>query len=201
MKSPQIINSFCHSFFFVCSYWIRNNFNRFYFLCSQLTFKCSGSSQPPPSTVDSHVDPHTGVQMQEVTATISKDLVFEYFGKLPFKCDCHAWSPRGKAKSQSATIEVACKYYKLICSISYRFYWKFIICWFCNCGCFWCISSLFFQQWSKITSWENIKSENMWMRVNQFNFKKNGKKRIVIWPSFQSKRKRLKLNCVETFFQ
>lgn len=56
------------------------------------------------------MDPHTGVQLQEVTATISKDLVFEYFGKSPFKCDCHAWSPRGKAKSQSATIEVACKF-------------------------------------------------------------------------------------------
>lgn len=75
----------------------------------QLTFKCSGSSTPPPSSIDSHVDPHTGVQLQEVTATISKDLVFEYFGKTPFKCECHAWSPRGKAKSQSATVEVACK--------------------------------------------------------------------------------------------
>lgn len=74
-----------------------------------MTFKCSGSSQPPPSTLDSHVDPHTGIQLQEVTATISKDLVYEYFGKSPFKCECHAWSPRSKAKSQSATIEVACK--------------------------------------------------------------------------------------------
>lgn len=82
----------------------------FLFLQFQLSFKCSGSSHSPPSTLDSHVDPHTGVQLQEVTATISKDLVFEYFGKSPFKCDCHAWSPRGKAKSQSATIEVACKW-------------------------------------------------------------------------------------------
>ncbi|XP_031639601.1 netrin receptor unc-5-like, partial [Contarinia nasturtii] len=73
----------------------------------ELTFKCSGSSHPPPSQLDSHVDPHTGVSLREVTATISKDLVYEYFGKSPFKCDCHAWSPRGKAKSQSATIEVA----------------------------------------------------------------------------------------------
>lgn len=75
----------------------------------QLSFKCSGSPRPPPSTVDPHVDPHTGVQLQEVTATISKDLVFEYFGKSPFKCECHAWSPRGTAKSRSATVEVACK--------------------------------------------------------------------------------------------
>lgn len=80
-----------------------------FFSIFQLTFKCSGSSHPPPSTLDSHVDPHTGVSLQEVTATISKDLVYEYFGKSPFKCDCHAWSPRGRAKSQSATIEVACK--------------------------------------------------------------------------------------------
>lgn len=48
--------------------------------------------------------------MEEVTATISKDLVYEFFGKGPFKCECHAWSPRGKAKSQPATVEVACKY-------------------------------------------------------------------------------------------
>ena len=75
----------------------------------QLTFKCSGSSQPPPSTHESHVDPHTGVHLQEVTATISKDLVYEFFGKGPFKCECNAWSPRGKAKSQPATVEVACK--------------------------------------------------------------------------------------------
>lgn len=88
--------------FFLISFFILFSF--------QLTFKCSGSSQPPPSSLDSHVDPHTGVQLQEVTATISKDLVYEYFGKSPFKCECHAWSPRGKAKSQAATIEVACKF-------------------------------------------------------------------------------------------
>lgn len=91
----------------------------------QLTFKCSGSSHPPPSTLDSHVDPHTGVQLQEVTATISKDLVFEYFGKTPFKCDCHAWSPRGKAKSQSATIEVACKFGSAV-----FIFFHFILCCF-----------------------------------------------------------------------
>lgn len=51
----------------------------------------------------------SGVHLQEVTATISKDLVFEFFGKGPFKCECNAWSPRGKAKSQPATVEVACK--------------------------------------------------------------------------------------------
>lgn len=95
--------------YFVILFHFSNIFSRFSF---QLTFKCSGSSQPPPSQVDSHVDPHTGVQLQEVTATISKDLVYEYFGKSPFKCECHAWSPRGKAKSQAATIEVACKFDK-----------------------------------------------------------------------------------------
>lgn len=86
------------------------SFNSGPFISLQLSFKCSGSPRPPPSTVDPHVDPHTGVQLQEVTATISKDLVFEYFGKSPFKCECHAWSPRGTAKSRSATVEVACKY-------------------------------------------------------------------------------------------
>lgn len=75
----------------------------------QLYFKCSGSSQPPPSTLESHVNPHTGVHLQEVTATVSKDLVYEFFGKGPFKCECIAWSPRGRAKSQPASIEVACK--------------------------------------------------------------------------------------------
>lgn len=100
----------------------------FLFLQFQLSFKCSGSSHSPPSTLDSHVDPHTGVQLQEVTATISKDLVFEYFGKSPFKCDCHAWSPRGKAKSQSATIEVACKW------SSCCFFFLFSLLNLCSCN-------------------------------------------------------------------
>ncbi|XP_053672733.1 netrin receptor unc-5-like [Anopheles nili] len=73
----------------------------------QINFKCSGSIKPPPSVEESHVDPHSGVHFQEVTATISRDLVYEYFGKLPFKCECHAWSPRGKAVSQPASIVVA----------------------------------------------------------------------------------------------
>lgn len=77
----------------------------------QLHFKCSGSSQPPPSTHDKHVDPHTGVHMEEVTATIHRDLVDEYFGKGPFKCECQAWSSRGVVKSQSATVHIACEYF------------------------------------------------------------------------------------------
>jgi len=75
----------------------------------QLHFKCSGSSQPPPSTHDKHVDPHTGVHMEEVTATIHRDLVDEYFGKGPFKCECQAWSSRGVVKSQAATVHIACE--------------------------------------------------------------------------------------------
>ncbi|XP_030385691.1 netrin receptor unc-5 [Scaptodrosophila lebanonensis] len=73
----------------------------------QLHFKCSGSSQPPPSTHDKHVDPHTGVHVEEVTATIHRDLVDEYFGKGPFKCECQAWSSRGVVKSQAATVHIA----------------------------------------------------------------------------------------------
>ena len=76
----------------------------------QVFFRCSGSNSPPPSTGESHVDPHSGVHFQEVTATISRDLIFEYFGKPPFKCECHAWSPRGKVKSQAAAITLSCKY-------------------------------------------------------------------------------------------
>ena len=75
----------------------------------QLSFKCSGSSLPPPSISDSYVDPHNGVTIQEVTATITRELVDEYFGKGPFKCECRAYSSRGKAKSRPATIHVACK--------------------------------------------------------------------------------------------
>lgn len=75
----------------------------------QLHFKCSGSSQPPPSTHDKHVDPHTGVPMEEVTATIHRDLVDEYFGKSPFKCECQARSSRGMVKSQAANVHIACK--------------------------------------------------------------------------------------------
>ena len=87
----------------------------FYFTgANQLSFKCSGSSQPPPSTHESHVDPHSGVQLEEVTANISRDLVEEYFGEGPFKCDCHAWSSRGGVKSQAATVTVACKYTSII---------------------------------------------------------------------------------------
>ncbi|XP_062546634.1 netrin receptor unc-5-like [Armigeres subalbatus] len=73
----------------------------------QVHFKCSGSNKPPPSVEESHVDPHSGVHYQEVTATVSRDLVYEYFGKPPFKCECHAWSPRGKTISQPASIVVA----------------------------------------------------------------------------------------------
>jgi hypothetical protein len=77
----------------------------------QLSFKCSGSSSPPPSTFDSYVDPHNGVTIQEVTATVTRELVDEYFGKGPFKCECRAYSSRGKAKSRPATIHVACEYF------------------------------------------------------------------------------------------
>ncbi|XP_037956658.1 netrin receptor unc-5 isoform X2 [Teleopsis dalmanni] len=73
----------------------------------QVHFKCSGSSQPPPSVHEKHVDPHTGVHLEEVTATIGRDLVDEFFGKGPFKCDCLAWSSRGVLKSQTATITIA----------------------------------------------------------------------------------------------
>lgn len=85
----------------------------------QLSFKCSGSAVPPPSTLESHVNPHTGVHLLEVTATITKDMVYEFFGKEAFRCRCHAWSPRAKAKSQPATIEIACKF-GIVCDVRAR---------------------------------------------------------------------------------
>lgn len=104
--------SFLFLFLFVDGFYVSSDLlSRFFYLFSitQLHFKCSGSSQPPPSTHDKHVDPHTGVHLEEVTATIHRDLVDEYFGKGPFKCECHAWSSRGVVKSQAATVNIACK--------------------------------------------------------------------------------------------
>lgn len=73
----------------------------------QISFKCSGGNKPPLTTLETHVDPHTGVQLQEATTTITRELVDEFFGRGPFKCDCHARSSRGVVKTQPATIQVA----------------------------------------------------------------------------------------------
>ena len=62
----------------------------------------------PPTTKESHVDPQTGHTQLEATATITKDLYEEYFGR-QFSCYCTAWNSRGEAKSRSATVEVASK--------------------------------------------------------------------------------------------
>lgn len=82
----------------------------------ELTFKCSGSSHAPPLQQESHVDPHSGVTFLEVTSTVNRNLVDEYFGKDAFKCECIALSSRGSIKSQPAVIEVACKYFFIIYS-------------------------------------------------------------------------------------
>lgn len=73
----------------------------------QISFKCSGGNKPPLTTLETHVDPHTGVQLQEATTTITREVVDEFFGRGPFKCDCHARSSRGVVKTQPATIQVA----------------------------------------------------------------------------------------------
>ncbi|XP_058449824.1 netrin receptor unc-5-like [Malaya genurostris] len=73
----------------------------------QISFKCSGGNKPPLTTLETHVDPHTGVQLQEATTTITRELVDEFFGRGPFKCDCHARSSRGVVRTQPATIQVA----------------------------------------------------------------------------------------------
>ncbi|EAA14755.4 AGAP009061-PA, partial [Anopheles gambiae str. PEST] len=73
----------------------------------QISFKCSGSTKPPPTEKEHHTDPHSGVQLQEATATITRELVDEFFGKGPFKCECRAYSSRGHVKTQPVTIQVA----------------------------------------------------------------------------------------------
>ncbi|XP_058056344.1 netrin receptor unc-5-like [Anopheles bellator] len=73
----------------------------------QISFKCSGSAKPPPTENEHHTDPHSGIQLQEATATITRELVDEYFGKGSFKCECRAYSSRGHVKTQPVTIQVA----------------------------------------------------------------------------------------------
>ncbi|XP_052864048.1 netrin receptor UNC5C-like [Anopheles cruzii] len=73
----------------------------------QISFKCSGSTKPPPTDDEHHTDPHSGIQLQEATATITRELVDEYFGNGPFKCECRAYSSRGHVKTQPVTIQVA----------------------------------------------------------------------------------------------
>ncbi|XP_055548298.1 netrin receptor unc-5-like [Wyeomyia smithii] len=82
----------------------------------QISFKCSGGNKPPLTTHETHVDPHTGVQLLEATTTITRELVDEFFGRGPFKCDCRARSSRGVVRTQPATIQVA--YIKRQISIS-----------------------------------------------------------------------------------
>lgn len=59
-------------------------------------------------TKESHVDPQTGHTQLEATATITKDMYEEYFGR-QFSCYCVAWNSRGEAKSRAAFVEVASK--------------------------------------------------------------------------------------------
>uniref|UniRef100_A0A182Q419 Ig-like domain-containing protein n=1 Tax=Anopheles farauti TaxID=69004 RepID=A0A182Q419_9DIPT len=73
----------------------------------QISFKCSGSTKPPPTEKEHHTDPHSGIQLQEATATITRELVDEFFGAGPFKCECRAYSSRGHVKTQPVTIQVA----------------------------------------------------------------------------------------------
>uniref|UniRef100_A0A4Y0BGR4 Netrin receptor UNC5 n=1 Tax=Anopheles funestus TaxID=62324 RepID=A0A4Y0BGR4_ANOFN len=73
----------------------------------QISFKCSGSTKPPPTEKEHHTDPHSGVQLQEATATITRELVDEFFGIGAFKCECRAYSSRGSVKTLPVTIQVA----------------------------------------------------------------------------------------------
>ncbi|XP_053675531.1 netrin receptor unc-5-like [Anopheles nili] len=73
----------------------------------QISFKCSGTTKPPPTVKEHHTDPHSGIQLQEATATITRELVDEFFGEGPFKCECRAYSSRGHVKTQPVMIQVA----------------------------------------------------------------------------------------------
>lgn len=56
------------------------------------------------------VDPHTGVRIVEGEYNVTRTQVEEYFALQKFQCTCFAWTSRGQIRSQSATIEIACKY-------------------------------------------------------------------------------------------
>lgn len=78
----------------------------------QLHIVCSGHLRPPQSVQDAHVDPQSGVHVQAVIATVGADAVLRHAGvsATPFRCDCHAVSPYGKAKSQPpASVQLACE--------------------------------------------------------------------------------------------
>lgn len=86
----------------------------------QLHIVCSGHQRPPQLVQDEHVDPQSGAHVQQVIATVSAAMVLGHqqagggSGGLqtPLRCDCHAVSPGGKARSHPpATVELACKYY------------------------------------------------------------------------------------------
>ncbi|KAG5681635.1 hypothetical protein PVAND_011051 [Polypedilum vanderplanki] len=72
----------------------------------KLTFKCLGNTEPP-TVLDQHVDPQTGVHWLEATATVDLKLYESWYGRRQFQCFCIAWSPRGDAKSRAATVEAA----------------------------------------------------------------------------------------------
>lgn len=75
----------------------------------QIFFKCNGAKNI--QTFQSEfVDPQTGIRIVDAECNVTRNMVEEFFGKDKFKCECYAWSGRGQIKSQSATIEVACKY-------------------------------------------------------------------------------------------
>lgn len=76
----------------------------------QVTFKCSGGANPPVQT-DAHVDPQTGVHLLEATATVSRNMVEEYFGQTAYACECIAYSTGGaEIRSRPAQVTSACKF-------------------------------------------------------------------------------------------
>jgi len=80
-----------------------------YFRCNGARKQHSSSANSPPMQQD-FVDPQTGIRNVEASINITRNEVEEYFAKDKFKCECIAWSSRGQIRSQSAAVDVACKY-------------------------------------------------------------------------------------------
>lgn len=83
------------------------------FFLLKVYFKCNGVRRSPLSGVHQYefVEPQTGVRNVEASVNITRNEVEEFFGKNKFRCECIAWSSSGQIKSQSAIVDVACKFF------------------------------------------------------------------------------------------
>lgn len=94
---------------------LKNNYFQVYFKCNGR--RCNGSP------LSDFYDPQTGVRILEAECNVTKNQVYDFFGKDRYRCECIAWSGQGKIKSQPAYVEVVCKY-------TFLYIWKkkYIMC-------------------------------------------------------------------------